>query len=172
MNEIDMCHVMIDMETYGTNSTAVIRSIAGVLFNLEGKTKNIFNTGVDVEDALMEGLVIDQSTVNFWRDQPNINRTTLMNMPKLRLREALGIIKEAAIEVSSGELDKLYMWSHGSNFDIVILENAYKVVGEKAWWKYSNVRDTRTLFDIVNFTYKSKGVHDALTDAVNQAVAV
>lgn len=61
---------------------------------------------------------------------------------------------------------------HGATFDPVILENAYRAVGMKAWWKFSNVRDTRTLFDLANYRYVAKGGHDALDDAMNQVKAV
>jgi 3' exoribonuclease, RNase T-like len=68
--------------------------------------------------------------------------------------------------------DNWYVWSHGSNFDTVILENAYRLIGGSPWWDYKNVRDTRTLFDVAGCTYTAKGGHDALEDARNQAEAV
>jgi len=171
MNEKDMCHLMIDMETYGVSSNAVFRSIAGVLFNLEGKNKELFNYGIDLEDSLMHGLVIDQETINFWRNESEKNRKNLMLLPKNPLNEILWSIKNL-IRQEVKDYSLIYMWSHGSSFDIVLLENAYKAMGEKAWWKYSKVRDTRTLFDVANYKYKAKGGHDALEDTKNQVVAV
>jgi hypothetical protein len=72
----------------------------------------------------------------------------------------------------STDQEKWYVWSHGSNFDTVLIENAYRAIGRKAWWKYTNVRDTRTLFDVANYKYTARGGHDALEDATNQAKAV
>lgn len=171
MNATDKCHLMIDMETYGVGPNAVFRTIAGVLFNFEGKEPEaMFHYGVDLEDALMNGLVVDQETINFWRNQSEENRNKLLDMSKYRLKYVL-----EEIETGMKKLDnvaELCIWSHGSNFDIVILENAYKAIGKKAWWKYSKVRDTRTLFDIAGYEYKALGVHDALDDAMYQAKAV
>lgn len=170
MNE-DKVHLMIDLETYSTLCNGVFRSVGGVLFDLNEHTESMFNYGVDIEDALMAGLVIDKGAIDFWRNQPKENRNRLLNMPKSALIDVLEGIEHTMREVFS-DLSKVYLWSHGSNFDVVLLENAYNVVGMKAWWKYSNVRDTRTFFDVTNYTYKSKGGHDALDDATNQALAV
>jgi exodeoxyribonuclease VIII len=89
-------------------------------------------------------------------------------MSTVTLKNMLHTVQKIAEET----LTELYVWSHGSNFDIVILENAYKAIGQAAWWKYSNVRDTRTLFDLAEHKYVSKGGHDALDDAMRQAEAV
>ena len=40
------------------------------------------------------------------------------------------------------------------------------------FWNYKNVRDTRTFFDLCDYTYKATGGHDALDDAMNQAIGV
>lgn len=165
MNESDMCHMMIDLETYSTKSNAVIRSIGVVLFNLKGNTETLMHMGVDIESCLMAGLEIDADTINFWRKQPEEYRKKLHDMATLPLIEVLNGLQKIAEQT----LTELYVWSHGSNFDIVILENAYKAIGQVAWWKYSNVRDTRTLFDLANYKYVAKGGHDALEDAIRQA---
>lgn len=168
MNDTDKCHVMIDLETYSTKSNAVIRSIGVVLFNLKGETESLLHTGVNVESCLMAGLELDQDTINFWRKQPKEKRDKLFELPEADLLYMLNELQK----IAENTLTELFVWSHGSNFDIVILENAYKAIGQMAWWKYSNVRDTRTLFDLANYKYISKGGHDALDDAVRQAEAV
>lgn len=168
MNEIDKCHVMVDLETYSTNSNAVIRSIGVVLFNMKGEREPIMHVGVELESCLMAGLVVDQETINFWRKQPEEYRNELQSMPKISLRQMLDVLQKSA----ENTLTELFVWGHGSNFDIVILENAYKAIGQMAWWKYSNVRDTRTLFDLANYKYVSKGGHNALDDTNRQIDAV
>jgi hypothetical protein len=168
MNSKDKCHVMIDLETYSLNPNAVIRSIGAVLFSLEGASETLINIGIDVESCLMAGLAIDQDTINFWRKQPEEYRKNLQSMTTIPLKTALNTLQRIAQE----QLKELYVWSHGSNFDIVILENAYKAIGQSAWWKYDNVRDTRTLFDLADYKYVAKGGHDALEDAMRQAEEV
>lgn len=167
MNVIDKCHVMIDVETYGKSSKAVIRSIGMVVFDLKGETEALVHNGIDVESCLMAGLEVDQDTIDFWRNQPKEIREKLIEMNRCPLVDAL-----LSVKYSVESIPEVYVWSHGSNFDIVILENAYKAVGMKPWWNYKNVRDTRTLFDVAGYTYKAKGGHDALEDAMNQAKAV
>lgn len=168
MNEVDKCHMMIDLETYSTKSNAVPRSIGVVLFNLKGETEVVMHRGIDIESCLMAGLEIDQDTINFWRRQPEEYRKKLQEMLTFSLTNVLNELQKIAEDA----LRELWVWSHGSNFDMVILENAYKGIGQMAWWKYGNVRDTRTLFDLADYKYVSKGGHDALADAVRQAEAV
>lgn len=168
MNVEDKCHVMIDLETYSTESNAVIRSIAAVLFNMKGEKEILVDTGIDVESCLMAGLVVDQDTINFWRKQPIDVKLKLQQKESMPLIAMLTILRVIAQQTCT----ELFVWGHGSNFDIVILDNAYKAIGQMPWWKYSNVRDTRTLFDIADYKYVSKGGHDALEDADSQIEAV
>jgi hypothetical protein len=168
MDELYKSHMMIDLETYSLKSNAVIRSIGVVLFNLKGETEVVMHRGIDVESCLMAGLEVDQDTINFWRKQPKQYRDQLQSMPEMPLTDALHELQTLA----ENTCVELCVWSHGSNFDIVILENAYKGIGQMPWWKYSNVRDTRTLFDLAKYKYVSKGGHDALIDAMSQAEAV
>lgn len=164
-------HIMIDIETYSIASNGVIRSIAAVLFDMFGNTKVLIDCGIEVESCLLAGLAIDQDTVNFWRNQPSGNRERLLSKPKDSLRMILPALSNYVYETVPDKTE-LYVWSHGSNFDLVLLENAYKAIGEKAFWEYKNVRDTRTLFDVADYQYKAKGSHDALEDAMNQTKAV
>jgi hypothetical protein len=64
------------------------------------------------------------------------------------------------------------VWSHGSIFDIVILENICRKLQQAVTWKFWQVRDTRTLFDIANVDVIVEGKHNALNDALAQAKAV
>lgn len=169
MNNTDMCHIMIDLETLGTRSNAVIMSIGAVQFDLKGNLKKRFHKGVDIGSCLSNGLQVDGSTIEWWLKQSTKNISKLLSIPRMTLNMALLDLTEC---FGLMDKEKTYVWSHGSNFDIVLLENAYKATDMSIWWKYSNVRDTRTLFDIINYTYKAKGEHDALEDAINQAEAV
>lgn len=173
MNEVDKCHMMIDIETYSTKSNAVIRTIGVVLFNMKGDTEILMHKGISIESCLMAGLEIDQDTVNFWRKQPREYRSKLQAMGEDTLETVLHELRTISQGIGEqGIGTEWWVWSHGSNFDIVILENAYKGIGQMPWWKYSNVRDTRTLFDLADYKYIAKGGHDALEDAIRQAEAV
>jgi hypothetical protein len=61
-------------------------------------------------------------------------------------------------------------WSQG-NFDYIILENIYKMLDMNVPWKFWQIRDSRTLFDICNINIKninSEGLHNALSDSYRQ----
>lgn len=169
MNETDMCHFMIDLETLGTKSNSVILSIGVAQFDLRGSVMAVFHRGVLVDSCLKAGLQVDGSTIEWWLKQPKENIERLLNLNCTTLYNALEELASLSLYANS---KNCYVWSHGSNFDIVLLENAYKAVGQKIWWDYKNVRDTRTLFDVVNYKYEAKGGHDALEDAISQAKAV
>ena len=64
------------------------------------------------------------------------------------------------------------MWSHGSIFDVVIIEDVCRSLQQAVTWKFWEVRDTRTLFDLADVSVKIEGKHNALTDAVAQTQAV
>jgi hypothetical protein len=167
MNDKDKCHLMIDVETLGTRSNAVILSIGAVLFDLKGNIEEVYHRGIDIDSCLKAGLQVDGGTIEWWMKQEEQAIARVFGLEKYSLEEAL-----YDFMTLSTEQEKWYIWSHGSNFDTVLIENAYKAVGKKVWWKYTNVRDTRTLFDVSNYKYKAGGAHDALEDAKNQAYGV
>lgn len=169
MNEIDMCHIMVDIETLSTRSNAVILSIGAVQFDLKGNILEKFHEGIDISTCVERGLHIDGDTIRWWLGQSKENIERLLKLQCSSLGTVLKIFEECFALMDK---DKTCIWSHGSNFDLVVLENAYRALGTKVWWKYSNVRDTRTLFDLANYKYVAKGGHDALEDARSQAEAV
>lgn len=168
MNDVD-CHIMIDLETLGTRSNAVILSIGAVRFDLRGNIGSKFHYRLDIDSCLQAGLQVDGSTIEWWLKQSKENQNRLLAVPVKNLNDALIELTERFEFIGK---EKICVWSHGSNFDIVLLENAYKATDMNVWWKYSNVRDTRTLFDLVDYKYVAKGSHDALEDAMNQVKAV
>lgn len=171
MDRDKKCHVMIDVETYSTSSIGVVRTLAAVLFNLSGKYDTLIDYGLDIEEQLLNGLIVDQSTINFWREQPEELRSALVQKTQSPLADVLISLRDTVTAYTDSGTT-IYLWSHGSNFDTVILSNLYKIKGIKPFWEYKNVRDTRTLFDLAGYEYKAKGGHNALEDARSQVVAV
>jgi hypothetical protein len=66
------------------------------------------------------------------------------------------------------------IWAQGPLFDIMILENFYKMLGKPAPWQYWQIRDSRTIFDLGDDSAKTNnaGAHNALADSFCQAKAV
>lgn len=167
---IDIPHVMIDLETMGTSCIAAPMSIGAVKFDMEsGKILDRFHKGISLKSCVSIGMEMDVGTVEWWLKQSKENQDRVLSLKRL----VIGV----ALQEFEGWLNPLNkhmtnVWSHGSNFDTVILTNAYNLLGREVWWKFSNVRDTRTLFDVAGYEYKAKGGHDALEDAESQALAV
>lgn len=166
---VDIPHVMIDLETMGTSCIAAPMSLGAVKFDMDGNILDRFHKGISLKSCVAIGMEMDVDTIEWWLKQSKENQERVLALKAENI--------SAVLEKFEGWLHPLnkYMtnvWSHGSVFDIVILENAYKLLGRSSWWKYSSIRDTRTLFDVAGYEYKAKGSHDALEDAENQAVAV
>ena len=70
------------------------------------------------------------------------------------------------------------VWCHGASFDCVILQNAFDIYRMSTPWKFWNIRDTRTLYDIANIDLNeikketSFASHHALSDCYNQIIGV
>lgn len=169
MNE-DKVHVMVDLETFSSMPDAAIRSIGAVSFDLKGNIEALMHIGVDAESCMRMGMHVDGDTIDWWLSQPKDFQDRLLNLPKYNITVALMMMEATCLIVPQKDL---MLWAHGTNFDIPVLENAYRCIDRKPWWKYNNVRDTRTLFDVAGYTYIKKEVqHDALEDATNQAFGV
>ena len=81
-------------------------------------------------------------------------------------------LTEAMKKLYSFGLGTSNVWSHGAIFDIVILEDVCKKLQQAVTWKFWEVRDTRTLFDLANVSINIEGKHNALNDAIAQSKAV
>ena len=65
-------------------------------------------------------------------------------------------------------------WCQGPLFDYAILQNLYAQLGHPVPWQYWQIRDSRTLFDLVprDFGDERKQAHNALADCYYQAKCI
>ena len=65
-------------------------------------------------------------------------------------------------------------WCQGPLFDYAILQDIYKQLGHPAPWQYWQIRDSRTLFNLVprDLNEIRTGAHNALADCYFQAKKV
>jgi len=174
-------HVMIDFETLGIDPNCVVLSLGAVKFDETGVDgKDTFHHLFNVQDQLDADRTVTASTISWWMGQSDNARAQFSEQSRIRLGP--GLVLDA---FNRWWGDAKYIWSHGSNFDTVILDDLMHMWGRHTPWRYSDVRDTRTLFDMFNKTHpsfqeelmvnlKPAGVtaHDALIDSFNQAKAV
>jgi len=174
-------HVMIDLETLSTAPDAVIMQIAAVAFNIDGDGHDDFlSLNVSPQTCIDAGLTVEYSTIKWWMEQ---GRDVQRQLPGFddkfptTLREALGALNMflAHAEPLEG------VWAHGAPFDIPILESAYRALRLPTPIPFHRVRDTRTLYNIVDAIFNASPTdqelpkdtrHHALNDACQQVLDV
>ena len=165
-------HCMIDLETLGTSPGSVIMSIGAVAFNQE-HTVGVFYSNISVNSCVNAGMVVDAGAIKFWMTQTKQGTREDLFINPRGLREVLHDFT-AWWKASDCE----WLWSHGSNFDTVHLDVAYRMAGYGDFrpWPFRGVRDTRTLFSLAktmnNPPRDPEGKHNALADALYQVLQV
>lgn len=162
-----MKHVMIDLETLGTNSNSIFLSLAAVEFELDGTMGETFYMNVDLKSAMRAGLTISAETIKWWLEQrPEIMRKMFKDTKELET--VLMDFFEWCYKRNC-----TYFWGNSASFDLGILGNAYKRSKISLPWSYRNERCYRTVVS----TFTNNGVwvekdstksHDPIYDAVYQ----
>jgi len=160
--------LMVDLETLAVSPDAVVLSLGAVHFNPWGNgygDKLSFRINIDDQDLL--GREVDPNTVEWWSKQdPVVMEEAFSPDDRIPLEEAMEKFHKFAWGCDT-------FWAHGATFDLVILENIMKQLKRPFPWSYWQLRDTRTLFDLGYDPDMPKGgLHDALQDAIRQAVGV
>ncbi len=156
-----MNNVMLDLETMGTGNNAAIIAIGAVRFNKDITDR--FYQVIDLGSCIDAGLEIDPSTVMWWMRQSDDARKQF-DRPNVTLQTAL-------VRFSAWVKDNAKMWGNGSDFDNVILANAYKKCFLELPWKFYDNRCYRTIKNMnPGIKMERTGTyHCALDDAESQA---
>lgn len=189
-------HLMVDLETLGTDQSAPILSIGAVLF--DPQVQDTFQTLhersflrlVDVEDAVRVCGPADGGTIKWWFTQTDAAIKRLVSGDCMPLRDALNDLwayshsrhaKQAGWLRSSPVAT--HIWSKGPDFDCKILAHACKQTKVRYPFHFSTQRDVRTAQDFgfpngelpVFSTGRGEHEvvhHDARDDAIMQALMV
>ncbi|MFZ2648632.1 MAG: 3'-5' exonuclease [Burkholderiaceae bacterium] len=117
--------------------------------------------------------MVDVATVAWWAKQGD-NGTAFDVLLSRCAKEGV-LLDNALIDLRNmvESLDAPRIWSHGSMFDIAILEYWYRrsPLGTIPW-KYWQVMDTRTIYAACREKLRTANTHDAMADAINQASLV
>lgn len=164
-------NVMVDLETWSTSPNAVITSLGAVKFTLNpdnsgGKIIDEFYVRIDPQSCVNVGLEMSVDTILWWMKQSDEARAEFQK-PVWNIRDSLIDFTEWLAD----DPKNIDVWGNGSDFDNVLLANAYKACGKVLPWRYFNNRCYRTLKNIYpNVLSKPTGVkHNALDDAKSQA---
>lgn len=162
--------LMIDLETLSTNKNAVILSIGACAFGPEEVTGQLY-TSVDLssfEDYEDSCFHMSASTIAWWMKQSHDARTAFDNGESLHIEQALETLRNFIETMCTPDVR---VWGNGSDFDNVILQNAYDVCGLELPWKFWNNRCYRTVKGMCpEVKIEREGTnHNALDDAESQA---
>lgn len=162
-----MKNIMVDLETLGKGSDAVIIAIGAVEFDETG-LGGTFYTNVDPQSCVDIGMKMDVSTVMWWMQQSDAARSAFKDRG-VHVGQALRDFSEY-IEATAGK--DAEVWGNGATFDNVILSNAYQLTKQVKPWQYWADRCYRTLKNLYpGIGYEHVGTaHNAKDDAVKQAI--
>lgn len=167
-----MNNLMIDLETLGTTSDAVILSIGAVKFDLLSDYINpdAFYTAVDIDSNFAAGRTASGSTIQWWMQQ-DPRAQAVFQEKGMPLEQMLIDLTEWLRSPSEWTV-----WAKGPSFDITMLDNAFQHFGMTVPWKFWNVRCVRTYENLPgakSLRGKDAGVgHNALNDAYKQAQTI
>ncbi len=165
--------ICIDLETLDTLPSATILTIGAVKFDPYGHEAvdhqmEPFYVKIDLSSCEPYNLTISDETIAWWAKQgPEAHKEAFEGTDRISIEDAMHQLFSFARGCKT-------FWSHGAGFDIVICENIFRKVGRAIPWKYHEIRDTRTIYDLgINNDFPDIEVkHHALQDAHAEAVAV
>jgi hypothetical protein len=162
--------IMLDIESLGVTPDAVMLTFGAVKFSPFDKIEphNGIYHRLDADEQIEKGRSVMDDTLAWWLKQSAEAQ-----------EEAMGESGRISVISFLAELNRYLVgvdkiWAQGTIFDIIILENMYKMYGQPVPWRYWQIRDSRTLFDLGDDSAKknNESAHNALADAYFQAISV
>lgn len=159
---------MVDLETLDTRPSAIILSIGACLVDWgRGVASEPFYRVIEVESCREVGLT-ESSDTRAWWDKQSPEARKVFTDPGIKLIEALCDFSDYL-----KPFGRTRIWGNGSDFDNVILANAYDALGLDAPWKFWDNRCFRTVKNIhkghIKESTREGTYHNALDDAIHQA---
>lgn len=164
-----MTHIMIDLETMGTEPNAAIIALGAVVMDFKNqKIGACYYNTIDLASSVKAGGTMNPSTVLWWMQQSEEARK-IFSFPGLPLETALICFSMWVKEQS--ENSSVCIWGYGASFDNVVLRSAYSYCGLPCPWGFRSDRCYRTEAAIhPDILPVDVGIaHNALDDATAQA---
>ena len=167
-----MKHIMLDLETLGTDSNAVVVSISAVEFDLDtGKQGSDIEIGLNLLEQALNGGIIDTSTLSWWSSQSAKAKSSLLRIPVLSIDDALDKFN-TWIESIDHDLKDIKLWGNGATADNVWVRNLYRrhnIDFVLPYWCDCDVRTLVTISGISTRDYKFTGLkHNGIHDCLHQ----
>jgi hypothetical protein len=177
----DPVRFMFDIETLSTRPDALILSLGVVVIDSALETNYTvvapplwwYKT---INRESQKHRHIDVGTVEFWLDiadtYPRAQSNSMMLTDVLYSLNSWLTIVAAYLKVPLTECE---FWAKGTDFDFVILKDAYSSLGIPIPWQYNSIRDLRTVLKrtpkmVYTPKEENKELHNALGDAKFQAM--
>ena len=157
-----MSHLMIDIETLAVSPNSTILTIGAQGFDPFTKqyTDVTFYEKITLESQ--DGREVDDGTVEWWGKQSAEAQEEAFGVEgRIDITEALTALSKVAWKHKK-------VWANGTTFDFTILEDAMKNYGVTVAWKYWQVMDARTVYNLCPNLPKLGNDHNALMDCCNQ----
>jgi 3'-5' exoribonuclease Rv2179c-like domain len=167
--------IMIDIETLGGPPDAVPVTIGVAQFRLDdpGTILDKFQIHVHPGTAQKAGLNLDANTVMWWMEQSQEAQQTLISKQAISISQALNKLSDYISSVrEKNHKNKINIWGNDPDFDMVILDSAFKACNLATPWRFWETRSCRTMVEIseriFGFNKKTdfirKGTHHAADD--------
>lgn len=177
-----MVNIMIDIETMSTASNATILTIGAIPFLSDGTIPvdpdMYFYERVQLEsyDSFKNNeFDFDFSTLIWWLKQDSEPlKDAFLENPRFPIKVVMQDLANYLMIIKNlFKKDIVNVWSHGKDFDVVILQNAFKVCGIECPWKFWDTRDTRTIYSLTNVDLRNISIdgyksHNAIGDCLKQ----
>jgi len=162
-----MTDIMADIETLGKKPGCIVLSIGASTFDpYDEYESNDFYVNICPYDSMKLGFTTDPDTIKWWSKQSKESKEQLKDNRK----SVYDSVKEFHTWFKDVKGEKL--WCQGINFDEPIMNELFVRMDIPIPWKFWNVRDTRTVYDVCNFDARSEPrggtYHNALDDSKHQ----
>ena len=165
-------HGMIDLETLGVLPDTVIMTLGAVKFDpysdAEPHSELYMRLDVEEQTEVYSRTILDD-TLAWWATQPQeIQDEAFLSTDRTSVEDTLAQLNKYLVGV-----DKI--WCQGPVFDICILENLYRQYDKHFNWVFWNIRDSRTLFGLMQEDPRKKykfAAHNALEDCRIQSKCI
>ena len=159
--------VMIDIEALADTPDSAPAEIGIVFFDRDDATKPFQKSRYQPSpiSAIQLGFNVTAGTLKWWHDK-NMRIDVYQGEPLAQVLDR--ITNDIGLHAAKG----CRVWSRGNSYDLSILKLAYQRTGKPLPWHFGNERDVRTWLEGCQFKSPRKNDHDALQDAINQALDV
>lgn len=147
--------VMFDIESFDVGARSIVTEIAFVAIDPRDPERILREMSVNlpIQPQAFLKRTFSVETLMWWMGQSPIMHKRLEECTGNDMQELFSLIRSVIFKFKQVTEGKTYqVWARGPQFDITNIESLMADAGEVPPWKYSLVRDLRTLMDDAGIT--------------------